>query len=73
MDHSMLSTGVHFVNVKLGTPWNSMLWRILRIHGIATFTSMLMSTFHSMICLDPVDVCHSVVNFLVAPTDAMCS
>ena len=50
----MLSTGVHFVNVNLVMPWNSLLLRTLRLHGIATFTSMLKSTFHSMTCLDPV-------------------
>ena len=57
----MLSTGVHFVNVNLVMPWNSLLLRTLRLHGIATFTSMLKSTFHSMTCLDPIDAYGTVI------------
>ena len=52
----MISTGVHFVNVNLVIQWNSMLLRILRLHAITTFTSMLESILHSMTCLDPVTV-----------------
>ena len=40
-NNSMLSSGVHFVNVNLLIPRNVLLLQILQLHGIATFTSTL--------------------------------